>query len=133
MDMIRKRSLERGVKNFIVESPPDVRPINYVLVKNSVLALQELAAYHRKKFTFPMVGITGSNGKTIVKEWCSTLLSEKFNVAKSPQSYNSQIGVPLSLLQFQSFHEVGVFEVGISQTGEMKNIAEILIPTVGVF
>ena len=127
--------LEKGTKNFLVSRDVTLRnaDINLVHVPNVLSALQKLATYHREQFQLPVVGITGSNGKTIVKEWVSTLLSHQFQVIKSPKSYNSQLGVPLSVLGLQDFHEVGVFEAGISKESEMGSLKEIIQPTIGLF
>ncbi|MEP5612271.1 MAG: bifunctional UDP-N-acetylmuramoyl-tripeptide:D-alanyl-D-alanine ligase/alanine racemase [Cyclobacteriaceae bacterium] len=122
-----------GVKSFIVERIPLDTDINYLLVDNSVAALQKIAAAHRKQFDIPVIGIAGSNGKTTVKEWLFTLLSIQFFVVKSPRSYNSQFGVPLSVLEIRSDHEVGVFEAGISTTNEMRNLRDVIQPTIGIF
>ncbi|MDP5122051.1 MAG: bifunctional UDP-N-acetylmuramoyl-tripeptide:D-alanyl-D-alanine ligase/alanine racemase, partial [Spirosomaceae bacterium] len=103
------------------------------IVGNSILALQEVVAKHRKNFDIPIVGITGSNGKTIVKEWIYELLANKISVAKSPRSYNSQIGVPLSVWQLAKVHQLGVFEAGISRKNEMKKLADVIQPTIGIF
>ena len=92
-----------------------------------------LAAYHRKQFSIPVIGITGSNGKTIVKEWLYQLLHEDYNIVRSPKSYNSQIGVPLSIWQMNEHHTLGIFEAGISQSGEMTKLEKIIQPTIGVF
>jgi UDP-N-acetylmuramyl pentapeptide synthase len=91
-------------------------------------SLQQLAAYHRKQFTIPVIGITGSNGKTIVKEWLYQLLQPDHNIVRSPRSYNSQIGVPLSIWQMNEQHTLGIFEAGISTVGEMKNLAKSFNP-----
>src|SRR5690606_38408885 len=105
----------------------------FLLVPSSVEALQAISAYYRRQFTLPVVAITGSNGKTIVKEWLSQLLSVTERVVKSPRSYNSQIGVPLSVWQLNETHTVGVFEAGISKPGEMEKLAAVIQPTVGIF
>ncbi|MEO9872734.1 bifunctional UDP-N-acetylmuramoyl-tripeptide:D-alanyl-D-alanine ligase/alanine racemase [Ekhidna sp.] len=128
-----KSALKKGVKNFIVQDEILNENANVLLVEDSLATFQNIARDHREKFQLPVIGITGSNGKTTVKEWISTLLSEKFFVIKSPKSYNSQIGVPLSLLEIRKNHELGVFEAGISQTGEMKKLQEMIKPTIGVF
>lgn len=103
------------------------------IVENSIKALQELATSHRNKFTLPIIGITGSNGKTIVKEWLSALLESSLSVVKSPRSYNSQIGVALSVWQINDLHQIGIFEAGISQQGEMQQLENILHPEYGIF
>lgn len=102
-------------------------------VESSLKALQEVAKRHRLQFDIPVIGITGSNGKTIVKEWLGQLLSPDFRIAKSPKSYNSQIGVPLSVWQLNDTHTLGIFEAGISQPQEMKALQEIIQPTIGIF
>ncbi len=122
-----------GVKNFIVEQAPNNVKINFLVVDNSVKALQKIATYHRNQFSIPIIGITGSNGKTTVKEWLFEILSKSSFVVKSPKSYNSQIGVPLSVLEIKSNHEIGVFEAGISQPNEMDKLQKIIQPTFGIF
>ncbi len=124
---------ERGTKNFIVEENPTLASINFVQVDRSIDALQKIATAHRNQFSIPVIGITGSNGKTTVKEWLFELLSRKYFVVKSPKSYNSQIGVPLSLLEIKSNHEIGIFEAGISQPGEMEKLQRIIRPSIGIF
>ena len=123
-----------GATNFIVSEEIDLpKECNVFHVKDTLTAFQELAAYHRTQFEIPIVGITGSNGKTTVKEWLATLLSQKYFVAKNPKSYNSQIGVPISILTLGDNHEVGLFEAGISQRDEMERLGKIIQPTLGVF
>ncbi|WP_181305010.1 bifunctional UDP-N-acetylmuramoyl-tripeptide:D-alanyl-D-alanine ligase/alanine racemase [Rufibacter sp. XAAS-G3-1] len=128
-----------GVRQFVVEDASGIMDLtsypqaNVLLVSDSIQAMQRLAAYHRRKFSIPVVGITGSNAKTIVKEWLSQLLSVSERVVKSPRSYNSQIGVPLSVWQMNESHTIGVFEAGISQPDEMEHLASVLQPTLGVF
>lgn len=123
---------ERGIQNFVVsENPPDI-DANFIKVKNTVSALQLLAAYHRQQFNFPVIGITGSNGKTIVKEWLHHLLSPEKNIVRSPKSYNSQVGVPLSVWQMKGTHEFAIFEAGISKPGEMVILEKIIKPTIGI-
>jgi Alr-MurF fusion protein len=127
---------QAGVRNFVVEQLPHVTLVpeaNVVVVKNSVKALQQVAAAHRKQFDIPVVGITGSNGKTIVKEWLNQLLCDDFNIARSPKSYNSQIGVPLSVWNMERVHTLALFEAGISMPGEMDELAKIIAPTIGIF
>ncbi|MGV3539077.1 MAG: bifunctional UDP-N-acetylmuramoyl-tripeptide:D-alanyl-D-alanine ligase/alanine racemase [Rufibacter sp.] len=130
---------QAGVRQFVVEDASAILDLsaypdaNVLLVSQSIGAMQQVAAYHRRKFTLPVIGITGSNGKTIVKEWLAQLLSVFERVVKSPRSYNSQIGVPLSVWQINDSHTVGVFEAGISRPGEMIKLEEVLQPTVGVF
>lgn len=123
-----------GVRNFLVEQ--EVAPplgANMLLVNDTIAALQIIAQSHRQTFTYPVLGITGSNGKTILKEWLSQALSRKFNLVKSPKSYNSQLGVPLSVLQMREENDFGIFEAGISRKGEMKRLNQIIQPTFGIF
>ncbi|MEQ9466043.1 MAG: bifunctional UDP-N-acetylmuramoyl-tripeptide:D-alanyl-D-alanine ligase/alanine racemase [Ekhidna sp.] len=124
---------ERGVKNFILEKDLDLGAANKLVADDSLAAFQQIARYHRIKFSIPIIGITGSNGKTTVKEWLSTILSSRHFVVKSPKSYNSQIGVPISLLEIRENHEIGLFEAGISRSGEMKKLQEMILPTHGIF
>ena len=127
---------EQGVRNFVVTKPINSAQFptaNLLLVKNSIKALQRLAMYHRRQFTYPVIGITGSNGKTIVKEWLFQLLQQTYPVIKSPGSYNSQIGVPLSVWLMEEKHQLGIFEAGISRTKEMKKLAPIIDCTIGIF
>lgn len=127
--------VSRGVQSFVVtEMPENPFPnANFLVVDNVLFALQQLAIYYRSIFDFPVVGITGSNGKTIVKEWLNFLLSPDYNIIRSPKSYNSQIGVPLSVLSTNERHNFGIFEAGISVVNEMKFLAPIIKPTIGVF
>ncbi|MEO0337251.1 MAG: Mur ligase family protein, partial [Pseudomonadota bacterium] len=106
---------------------------NFLAVTDPLSALQKLASSHRNSFKIPLIAITGSNGKTIVKEWLFQLLHSDFNIARSPRSYNSQVGVPLSLWQIKPKHEMAVIECGISKKGEMSKLAEIVSPTIGIF
>lgn len=126
---------EQGIRQFVVSGSSQSLPLdcNVLLVSNTLNAAQQIAGYHRRQFDIPVVGITGSNGKTIVKEWLATLLGTEKRVVKSPKSYNSQIGVPLSLWQINEQHEVAIFEAGVSRRGEMQYLAEIITPTIGVF
>jgi alanine racemase len=128
---------QRGVRNFIVQ---DELPqwaaeadANIIRVPDTLAALQQLAAWHRRQFTLPVIGITGSNGKTIVKEWLNQLLEDEYHIVRSPKSYNSQLGVPLSVWQLQAVHELALFEAGISRRGEMRRLAVMIRPTIGVF
>lgn len=127
---------KNGVRQFIIEHviPLSAYPeANFFQAKSSVDALQKIAAYHRSYFSIPVIGITGSNGKTIVKEWLYQLLAKQYTIVKNPGSYNSQTGVPLSVWQMQSYHTLGIFEAGISQPGEMEKLEPIIKPTLGVF
>jgi Alr-MurF fusion protein len=126
---------QKGVRNFCVAQETDAAKFpgsNIILVGNTLKALQSLAAYHRSQFALPVIGITGSNGKTIVKEWLYQLLHEDYNIVRSPRSYNSQLGVPLSVWQINHQHTLGIFEAGISEVGEMQNLEEIIKPDIGV-
>ena len=102
------------------------------MVKNTLLALQKLAGYYRSQFHFPIIGITGSNGKTIVKEWLNFLLSPDYSIIRSPKSYNSQVGVPLSVIGINEQHNFGIFEAGISTVSEMEKLESIIRPTIGI-
>lgn len=127
---------EKGVRNFLVQQEVDTHSLpqaNILLVKDTLQALQQIAAGHRKQYNLPVIGITGSNGKTVVKEWLSQLLSATFNLIRSPKSYNSQIGVPLSVWLLKPEHELAIFEAGISQPGEMDHLGKIIQPTIGIF
>lgn len=123
--------IKRGVKAFIVEEEIAGEGV-FIKVENTLLAFQKLAQLYRSQFELEVVGITGSNGKTIVKEWLWQCLRSQFNTVKSPKSFNSQVGVPLSIFQIQPTHQIGVFEAGISQPHEMENLAQIIQPQVGV-
>ena len=125
-----------GVRQFVVSQKIEVKNFpeaNILRVENTLDALQTLAAHHRAKFQIPVVGITGSNGKTVVKEWLYQLLAPDFHIVRSPKSYNSQVGVPLSVWQIQPEHTLALFEAGISQPGEMERLARIIRPTIGIF
>ena len=124
----------RGVRNFVVENlPPTPSPdTNFLVVPSPLASLQRLAERHRDEFDIPIVGITGSNGKTMVKEWLYQVLSPDHVVTRSPKSFNSQIGVPLSVWLLNDQTEIGLFEAGISQMGEMESLRDIIQPTIGV-
>ncbi|MFH6992051.1 bifunctional UDP-N-acetylmuramoyl-tripeptide:D-alanyl-D-alanine ligase/alanine racemase [Flavobacterium sp. FlaQc-48] len=126
--------IEKGVQNFVVQYIPENAKgkANFLLVKNSLSALQEFASYYRGLFHFPIIGLTGSNGKTIVKEWLNFLLSPDYNIIRSPKSYNSQVGVPLSVIGINEKHNLGIFEAGISTINEMVKLEKIIRPTIGV-
>ncbi|MGE5424866.1 MAG: bifunctional UDP-N-acetylmuramoyl-tripeptide:D-alanyl-D-alanine ligase/alanine racemase [Syntrophothermus sp.] len=127
---------EKGVRNFIVSETPraDLFPdANFIVVNDTLEALQLLSASHRARFPVPVIGITGSNGKTIVKEWLFQLMSHDRNIIRSPKSFNSQIGVPLSVWKMDPSHELAVFEAGISQPGEMEKLEKIIHPDIGIF
>lgn len=125
----------QGVRNFVIsdESVAEQVPqANFILVMSPLNAMQQLAAWHRRKFSIPVIGVTGSNGKTIVKEWLYQLLREDYSIVRSPKSYNSQIGVPLSIWQMEDNHTLGIFEAGISQPDEMLKLGEMIRPTIGI-
>ncbi|UOK43347.1 MULTISPECIES: bifunctional UDP-N-acetylmuramoyl-tripeptide:D-alanyl-D-alanine ligase/alanine racemase [Flavobacterium] len=126
--------IEAGVQYFVVDHVPEklTSRANFLVVENTLVALQQFATYYRKQFQFPIIGITGSNGKTIVKEWLNFLLSPEYNVIRSPKSYNSQVGVPLSVIGINERHNLGIFEAGISMIGEMEKLEKIIQPTLGV-
>jgi alanine racemase len=131
-----KKLYEQGIRQFVIENDFDISRIpdaNVFKVASSLYALQDLARHHRLAFHIPVIGITGSNGKTIIKEWLYQLLSDDYKIAKNPGSYNSQLGVPLSVWQLQPHHELGIFEAGISKPGEMERLASIIKPDIGVF
>ena len=130
-------AISREVSMFVVEALPAKTPLNanacFILVTSSLEALQNLAAYHRGRFDYPVLGITGSNGKTIVKEWLGELLSPELKIIRSPRSYNSQIGNPLSVWLMDERFDLAIFEAGISKPGEMEKLEAILKPEHGIF
>ena len=135
---------KRGVRNFVVESIHNIEEwkghdellkaedVNFLVVNNSVDALQSLATFHRNQIDIPVIAITGSNGKTIVKEWIYQLLSPDFNICRSPRSYNSQLGVPLSLWLLNKQHDIALIEAGISKCGEMDKLQNMIQPQISV-
>src|SRR5439155_10209283 len=127
---------KKGIRNFVVSEAIETAAYpqsNFISVKDTLAALQQLAAYHRTRFNIPVIGITGSNGKTIVKEWLYQLLHEEYNIIRSPKSYNSQIGVPLSVWQINNEHQLALIEAGISQPGEMEKLERVVQPSIGIF
>lgn len=130
----------RGVRNFVIDNRQHARTeswtfyedANFLIVSNPLEAMQKLAAHHRSQFDIPVIAITGSNGKTTVKEWLYQLLSPDYNVCRSPRSYNSQVGVPLSVWLMNRHHDLAIIEAGISETGEMERLEQIVKPTIGV-
>jgi alanine racemase len=124
-----------GVRSFVVTQEPAERysGSNFLVVDNVLQALQVLAAYHRNRFSLQVIGITGSNGKTIIKEWLYQLMSPDKNIVRNPKSYNSQVGVPLSIWQINKDHDLGIFEAGISTIDEMEDLEKIIKPQIGVF
>ncbi|SFG25498.1 UDP-N-acetylmuramoyl-tripeptide--D-alanyl-D-alanine ligase [Algoriphagus hitonicola] len=127
--------IAQGVSVFLISKTEksNFPGITLICVEDTKVALQKLAEYQRSFFPNPLIAVTGSNGKTIVKEWLGQVLSERFLVAKSPKSYNSQVGVPLSVFGMEGFHQVAVMEAGVSQKGDMKALAGILQPDLGIF
>ncbi len=128
---------EKGVRNYVVASDyyplPECSGANYIAVESPLDALQALATYHRRRFReLPIIGITGSRGKTTVKEWLYQLLKDDYRIVRSPRSYNSQIGVPLSLWDIDNNTDLAIIEAGISTTGEMDNLQAMIRPTVGI-
>lgn len=126
--------IDKGVQNFVVTYIPEnlEGKAAFYVVQNTKNALQQFAAYYRNLFHFPIIGITGSNGKTIVKEWLNFLLSPDYNIIRSPKSYNSQVGVPLSVLAINEKHNLGIFEAGISTVNEMEALQKIIKPSIGI-
>jgi alanine racemase len=127
--------IRQGVCYFVVNHIPDncVGKANFLVVKDTLIALQQLAISYRSQYDFPIIGITGSNGKTIVKEWLNFILSPDFNIIRSPKSYNSQLGVALSLLELHAECDLALIEAGISKAGEMERLEKMIQPTYGVF
>ena len=127
----------RGIRSFVVSAMRDeyrsLTGAGFVVVKDTLSALQELACFHRERFVCPVIGISGSNGKTIVKEWLFHCLSDDYTITRSPKSYNSQVGVPLSLWLMDEHTRLGIFEAGISRPGEMKNLHRMIRPDTGIF
>ncbi len=129
---------KRGVRAFLItkeneKSVNECKDASFIIVDDALKALQQLASTHRNKFNFPVVAITGSNGKTIVKEWIWQLLRDDFSIVRSPKSYNSQVGVPLSVWNMSDANTLGIFEAGISRPGEMEKLNAIIRPDVVVF
>ena len=130
--------IESGLKSFLIAedefdySTYKNSDVSFIISKDPLKTIQALASYHRQQFSIPVIGITGSNGKTVVKEWLYQLLKNNYSICRSPKSYNSQIGVPLSVLNLNDTHTLGIFEAGISQPDEMDRLASIIRPTLGV-
>jgi alanine racemase len=127
--------IKKGVQHFVVENIPESvkGKAHFCIVENTTIALQDLAKAYKNQFQIETIGITGSNGKTIVKEWLNFLLSPDYAVVRSPKSFNSQVGVPLSIFGINENHTLGIFEAGISLKGEMQHLAEIIQPNIGIF
>ena len=127
--------INKGMQHFLVEEMPSITTtdgLNFVVVEDTMLALQQLARHHRNQYNVPVIAITGSNGKTVVKEWLYQLLQPDKKVIRSPKSYNSQVGVPLSVLMLESTYDIAIFEAGISQPGEMSRLKRIIEPDIGL-
>jgi alanine racemase len=129
---------KKGVRHFVVEENARINPsefpgANFWQVSKSILALQKIVSFYRRSFSLPVIGITGSNGKTIVKEWLAALLNKEFRIVKNPKSYNSQTGVPLSVWEINRDHTLGIFEAGISQPNEMQYLEPVIQPSIGIF
>jgi len=132
-----RHAYDKGVRNFIISNPDysvhKFPEATFILVNDTLAALQDIAIIKRKLFKGKVIGITGSNGKTIVKEWLSELLAEEYNIIRSPKSYNSQIGVPLSVWLIDEDADIAIIEAGISQPGEMEKLQRIILPDIGIF
>lgn len=127
-----KSCVEKGMTCVLCEKEPDVKT-PYILVKSTLLALKDIARYYRSLFSIPFIGITGSVGKTSTKEMIASVLSQKFDVHKTEANYNNQLGVPLTILKVEEHHEMAIIEMGISNFGEMSNLANIVKPDICVF
>jgi Alr-MurF fusion protein len=126
---------EMGVRNFVVKHPFDsaaYATANFIYVDDPLKGLQTLASHHRLQFSYPVIGITGSNGKTVVKEWLHQLLHADLSIVRSPKSFNSQVGVPLSVWNMNEHHQLAIFEAGISQKHEMQKLQQVIHPTIGI-
>lgn len=132
LDLYKQKNIKIFLIEYIPESCKILTDVTFIIVKNSLFAFQQIAAHHRAQFNIPIIGITGSNGKTIVKEWLYHLLHHFFTITRSPKSYNSQTGVPLSVLNIDKDTQLGIFEAGISQLGEMTRLQAIIRPTIGI-
>jgi alanine racemase len=130
-------AIAKGCKNFVVpanyKNSREFADVTFLFVQDTLKALQDVAAYHRKQFDYPVIGITGSAGKTIVKEWLYHFLRERYQVVRSPKSFNSQIGTALSVLEMTPRHNLAIIEAGISKSGEMEDLARMIQPNYGVF
>ncbi len=126
-------AIEKGIDIIISENYfPQYENITWIIINNSIEFIQEIARYHLSQFDLRTIGITGSNGKTIVKEWLYQTMFHDYSTVKSPKSFNSQLGLPLSLLEISKKHQLGIFEVGISKPGEMKILEDIFSPQIGI-
>ncbi len=132
IDRSSRKSLISKLRLFSKEADANFSDANIIVVNNTLEAMQRFSAYHRGHFGIPVIGVTGSNGKTIVKEWLYHFLREEYNVVRSPKSYNSQVGVPLSVFEMNNEHQLAIFEAGISHPGEMSKLHKIIAPTHGI-
>lgn len=127
---------DKGVRNFVISERPEgvetMPEANFMTVPDTLAALQKIGAHHRRKFNIPVIAVTGSRGKTTVKEWLNQLLRDDFTIVRSPRSYNSQIGVPLSVWQIEPDTTLGIFEAGISRPGEMQKLHSVIAPEIGI-
>lgn len=123
---------QKGVRAFVVSEEVALEEAAVIRVVDTLEALQKLAAWHRSQVNIPVIGITGSNGKTVVKEWLAQLLEEDFSIVRSPKSFNSQLGVPLSVWEMGPQYSLGIFEAGISTVGEMEKLQNVIQPTIGI-
>jgi alanine racemase len=128
-------AVQQGVNSFMVNRVPEDAPsgLIFIIVPDTLSSLQQLAAHHRSSFHYPVIGLTGSNGKTIVKEWLNHLLHDRKRIVRSPKSYNSQLGVPLSIWQMHEDAELAIIEAGISRKGEMERLEKMIKPRIGIF
>lgn len=134
--LFAEEAYQKGVRCFVLSKEVNLGVFAdacIIRVDNTLRALQTLARKHREQFHYPVIGITGSNGKTVVKEWLFQLLKNKENIVRSPKSYNSQVGVPLSVWQCREENSLGIFEAGISMPGEMEELKNIIQPSTGIF
>ena len=127
--------IQKGMSHFVITESKwlDIYPeATFIVVKDTLMALQKLATEHRKRYSYPVISVTGSNGKTIIKEWLYQLLHEDYCIVRSPKSYNSQIGVPLSIWQMSDEYNLAIIEAGISESGEMERLEKMIRPTIGI-
>lgn len=132
-----KEAYDKGIRSFLISDKTainlNLNDAAFILVDDTLIALHKLAKAHRENFQLPVIGITGSNGKTVTKEWLFQVLKDQFNICRSPKSYNSQIGVPLSVWNLNSSHDLAIFEAGISFPNEMEKLEKVIQPTIGIF
>jgi Alr-MurF fusion protein len=131
-----KDAYSKGIRCFLVSENIDYIEYTeacFIKVNNTLRSLQDIASANRAQYNYPIIGITGSNGKTIIKEWLYQILEPQFNIVRSPKSYNSQLGVALSVWEMNENFNLGIFEAGISETNEMNYLEKIIQPTIGIF